>query len=113
MDANEAREIIELINFGVENGGAFDWDKLEKIHFFYNADGSETRNGKSWSPVYNKAQGFIEGWNAAIKKSVEIAKRHESDPELGEFGICSQQILNLSVSSESKEPEKKSPQEEK
>lgn len=61
--------------------------------------------GDYLTPTENEAReakGFILGWNAAVKKSAEIAERHERDPELGEFGICSKEILKLSIEEKSK-----------
>lgn len=68
------------------------------------------------------AKGFLLGWNVAIKKSAEIC---QSRADMLDRYACdcrgytrasqhdAEEILNLSVSSESKEPEKKSPQEGK
>lgn len=57
----------------------------------------------AWSLPENKwphelARYYIAGYNAAVAKCAEIAKKHERDIELGSFGVCSKEIESLKVS---------------
>lgn len=91
MDVNEAREIVEKTD--PEKGIATIPDWLE----------------------WEQAVGFLLGWNAAIKKSATVhndtAGCHGENCFL--CSECVQEILKLSIPTESLEPEKKSPQEGK